>query len=266
LFFYEEAKDFLMFRPLPFTVIVPTVYGLMLVNRHDINQTNALFKTGAAIDHDEITMLAHLLRKCNPNPVFVDVGANVGTYSIALASIVGPLGKVHSFEPQRIIYNMLAGSVALNSLTNVYCYNAALGDHEGTIELPQFDYSRPLNFGSIEFGPVQREQLEQVRAHDPTRVEFAPLTTLDHLGWERVDLIKIDVEGMEIEVISGARTTIQRCRPILYVEFLKNDRSALRELIAGLGYVLFNVGVNVLSIPSESSGLLTAAREVLAPR
>jgi len=249
---------------LPFTTIVPTVYGLMIVNRYDINQTNALFKTGAAIDHAEIALLAQLLQHCDSNPIVIDVGANVGTYSIALAQVVGPFGKIHAFEPQRIVYNMLAGSIALNSFTNVHCYNVALGDHEGAIEIPQFDYSRPLNFGSIEFGPEQRERLGQERTYDPTRLELVRLTTIDQFSWARVDLIKIDVEGMETQVIAGARSTIQRYHPILFVEFLKTDRAHLHDLLVGLGYELFEVGMNYLSVPCELSDLLSAVRPILS--
>jgi hypothetical protein len=58
--------------PVPFSVIVPTAYGQMIVNRNDINQTNPLFKTGLAIDHDEISMLGEVLRLCEPDPVFID--------------------------------------------------------------------------------------------------------------------------------------------------------------------------------------------------
>ena len=71
----------------PFTVIVPTAYGQMLVNRNDINQTNSLFKTGTAPDHADILLLAHLLRQCPPNPTIVDVGANWGYFTLLAASL-----------------------------------------------------------------------------------------------------------------------------------------------------------------------------------
>jgi FkbM family methyltransferase len=242
--------------PLPSTIVVPTVYGPMMVNRYDINQTNALFKTGLAIDHAEIAMLAQLMRVMQAvfiDLTFLDIGANFGTYSIALARAVGPRGKVHSFEPQRLIHNLLAGSVALNSLTNVHCHNVAVGDHDGRVEVPQFDYSQPLNFGSIEFTGAQRERLTQTPGNDPSRVEYVPLTTIDRFDFDKVHVMKIDAEGMEFQVLDGAMNTIRRCRPVLYVEFVKVDREQLRQKILAENYAVHVNGINFLCMPIELS-------------
>src|SRR5215472_8442470 len=94
--------------------------------------------------HSEIVFLTDVLRLCGNDLTAIDVGANVGTHALAFARAVGSLGAVHAFEPQRIIFNMLCGSIALNS----HCYNMAVGDRQGSIEIPQFDYSKPLSFGS----------------------------------------------------------------------------------------------------------------------
>ncbi len=248
---------------LPFTVIVPTVYGQMLVNRHDINQTNALFKTGQAIDHEVISMLLQLLAEGRPSPVVVDVGANFGAYTLAFAKAVGPHGRVYAFEAQRMIYYLLAGSVALNSRSNVHCMHTAIGDHEGSIELPQYDYDKPMNFGSVELGPVQRERLPQERTHLAERSEKVRLTTLDCLELERIDLMKIDVEGMEMEVLAGAQATIARCRPTLFVEFLKSDAVLLKRTLEGLRYEVFSTGSDYLALPKESA-LSTEIRAKMA--
>lgn len=242
-----------MSRPLPFTVVVPTVYGQMMLNRYDINQTDSLFKKGLALDHEEIMMLGQLMQGLKTDLTFLDIGANFGTYSIALARAVGPRGKVHAFEPQRLIYNLLVGSVALNSFTHVHCHHMAVGDHVGRIEIPQFDYNRPMNFGSIEFSGDQRERLVQTPANDPTRIEYVPLTTIDSFEFEHAHLMKIDAEGMELQVLDGAINTIRRCRPVIYVEFIKADRELLRQKIAAENYVIYVNGINFLCIPGELS-------------
>jgi FkbM family methyltransferase len=239
---------------IPFTCIVPTIYGQLLVNRHDINQTNSLFKTGQSLDHGDILLLANVLQRLGTDATMLDVGANFGAYSIALCRLVGPNGKIHAFEPQRLIYNLLVGSVALNSITNVYCHNVALGDHEGRVEIPQFDYNQPLNFGSVEFSAEQSEPLTQNRGHDPAKAEFVPLTTIDRFEFPHVHLIKIDAEGMELPVLRGAERTIQRCRPIMYIEFLKSDHDALLLVVSNYDYVVYESKINFLCIPRELTG------------
>ena len=235
----------------PFTIIVPTAYGQMLLNRHDINQTNALVKTGLAVDHNDIALLAQLIPLLGTDVTVLDIGANFGVFTLALARCVGPRGKVHAFEPQRVLFHMLAGSVALNSLTNVFCHHLAVGDREGSVEIPQFDYSQPLNFGSIEFTAEQREPLNQQRRHDPARAEYVALSTIDRLALPQVHLMKIDAEGMELQVLIGAAQTLRRCRPVLYLEFLKSDKAALRQFVTGLQYDVHENGINFLCIPAE---------------
>jgi FkbM family methyltransferase len=237
--------------PFPTTIIVPTAYGQMLVNRHDINQTNALFKTGHSLDHQEVVLLAQILQMLGTNLTVLDIGANFGTYSLALAQCIGEQGKIHSFEPQRLIYNLLVGTMALNSLTNVFCHHLALGDKEGKLEIPQFDYSQPLNFGSIEFAAEQSEPLTQQRKHDPKNAEYVRLTTVDSFAFPAVHLMKIDAEGMEMQVLLGASETLRRCRPVLYLEFLKSDKAALHKHVADLDYVIHENGINFLCVPSE---------------
>jgi FkbM family methyltransferase len=179
------------------------------------------------------------------------LGANFGTHTLGLAPDVGPQGRSHAFEPQRIIFNMLAGSVALSSRTNQFCYKMAVGNREGKVAIPQFDYRQTLNFGSIEFGTEQREKLDEARGHDPERIEYVPLTTVDRFSFDRVDMMKIDVAGMEMQVLEGAQDTIRRCGAVLFVEFTKNDPEALRQHILASGYETYALGGNFLCVPAR---------------
>ena len=128
----------------------------MILHRFDDAQGSPGFRGGLAMAHPEILLLSRVLQSRGTDTVFVDIGANVGNFSIALARVVGPRGQVHSFEPQRIIFNMLAGSVALNCLLNVHCHNLALGDHEGQVEIPQYDY-RAVPSGAVRRVPQGRQ-------------------------------------------------------------------------------------------------------------
>src|SRR5208283_4934001 len=88
--------------------------------------------------------------------------------------------------------------------------------------------------------------------NDPEKQEYVLLTTIDRFDFQRVDLLKIDAEGMVMEILDGAERTIQRCRPIMFVEFMKVDREALKPRLAGLGYAVSDVPGNYLAIPTET--------------
>ena len=92
-----------------------------------------------------------------------------------------------------------------------------------------------MNFEGVEFGKEQLEPLSQTRCHDPEQIEWVTLGTLDGFSFQRLDLLKIDAEGMENEILDGAADTIARCRPVMFVEFLKVDAEALRQRLAGMG-------------------------------
>jgi FkbM family methyltransferase len=156
-----------------------------------------------------------LFRQClGPGDVALDVGANLGAHTLALARIVGPSGTVFAFEPQRILFQILCGNVALNELANVHALPVALGRAAGRAKVPALDYHGASNFGGVSLGAAHGEDV--------------PVVPLDQLEVSRAKLIKIDVEGMELDVLAGAKATLARCRPILYVE---NDRAHKAEAL-----------------------------------
>ncbi len=250
--------------PISYAILVPTVYGQMLINRYDINQANALIKTCMGHDHHEIQMIARIFDILAPAfGVFIDVGANIGTHTLGIARHLGERGRVYAYEPQRLLFQMVCGSLALNAVTNVFCMNEAAGAAPSRIAVPQFDYFKPMNFGSVEFGPQQHETLDQVRGNDPAKTEYVPVSTIDHLDLSEVHVIKIDAEGMELEVLAGARQTIARCSPVLLVECLKVDRERLLAILKETGYRVYQLGINVLAIPKTYEALITIDRPPL---
>ena len=117
--------------------------------------------------------------------------------------------------------------MALNGRRNVRCRCEALADAAGEICVPAMNYDAEANFGGLGLGGYQSG-------------EKVPVATIDGLQLPRCDLVKVDVEGMELPVLRGAAGTIQKFRPILYVE---NDRvessPALIAYILSLGYKLY---------------------------
>ncbi len=248
---------------IPFTIVAETAYGPMILHRLDAGQGWPAIQTGRPLGFDEIRILSDLARRLGDRCVFLDVGANVGFFAVALGHAIGERGRVYCFEGQRIIFNMLAGSVALNGLLNVVCVNACVGRESGKLELPAFDYTRPLSFGSVEFGTEQRERLSQDRrmGQDP---EFVPLITIDSMSLPKVSIIKIDVEGMEIDVLDGARDTIRLNKPIIFAEYLKCGLNPLSEWLEGQGYTVADIGgYNLLALPNEGANRLDDPRQVI---
>jgi FkbM family methyltransferase len=172
----------------------------------------------------EVALFRQLLRV---GDVAVDAGANIGAHTLALARLVGESGAVVAFEPQRIPFQALCANLALNSIANVIAHQAALGEAPGAVVVPPIDYRKPGNFGGVALGGHEKG-------------ERVPVVTIDGLGLGACRLLKVDVEGMEAAVLRGARTTIERHHPVLYVENDRNESAApLLRLIAGFGYRIY---------------------------
>lgn len=169
---------------------------------------------------------ALLLQIITPGMCVVEVGANMGAFTLAMARACAP-GTLYAFEPQQRIFQILCANLAMNGIINVVASPDACGRAPGRAVIPPLDYDGENNFGGVSLAAEGPGQSVRV-------------TPLDDLDLPDCGLIKVDVEGYEIEVIEGARATIARCRPLLYVE---NDRpqhhDALIRLIHGLGYRLF---------------------------
>jgi FkbM family methyltransferase len=219
--------------------------GALIYNINDQFIGRALDKYGE-FSRGELIFLRQLIE---PGMTVVDVGANIGVLTVPFARLVRPGGKVIAFEPQRIVYQMLCGNIALNALDNVFAHNAAAGSAPGAIAVPAVDYAQPGNFGGISVAT-------------PTAGEPTGLITLDSLGLERCDLIKIDVEGMELEALDGAAKTIERSHPIMLIEKIKADATQLRQWLETRGYVVIEAGINLLVIHSSDASLAEVLRAI----
>ena len=251
---HEKNRDSALLVDAPFAMVVPSIYGPVIVNRYDINQTTALIKTGRAVNHAEIELLCGFLATATDGAVCLDVGANYGLYGLAFARAVRRVhGVCHAFEAQRIIANMAGGSAVLNGVQNLIVHNVAVGDRSGAIPVPGFDYERELNFGSVEFGGQQREKLSQDRIYTPSP-ELVRLVRLDDFGFTNVHLLKIDVEGMESSVLEGARELIAREKPVIAIEWLKSDRAGLVRQLKEFEYRVYEWGYDFLCIHQARVG------------
>jgi len=173
-----------------------------------------------------------VFRQCiKPGSVVLDVGANVGSHTVAFARLVGPNGSVIAFEPERNAYYTLCGNIAINSLQNVRCHQQAIGNVVGTILVPELNTELTTNWGGL--------NLEGDCSQSPHYPII--INKIDEMNFTKVDFIKIDIEGMEIDALRGAEETIKKFKPILYVENDRAEKSeALIEYIKELGYSIHN--------------------------
>jgi FkbM family methyltransferase len=189
-------------------------HGVMLYNIRDQYVGGSLDRYGE-FSELEAQLFSSLIK---PGMLVVEVGANIGAHTVHLAKLVGDNGGVVALEPQRVIYQMLCANLALNGIENTDAKCLAVGAAPGEIMVPRVDYRSMGNFGGISLGAGDGDVVEMI--------------ALDNLMLPACHMIKIDVEGMEKPVLDGARQTISRFRPFLYVEDDRPDKHA--ELIATL--------------------------------
>jgi FkbM family methyltransferase len=197
-------------------------HGMMMFFPHDTYIGGSLEKYGEYVKEETDFLLAGT----PVGGIVVEVGANIGCHTLPLAQKVGPQGHVLAFEPQRIIHQMLCGNLAINAVWNVSAERAALGNREGIIYVPPMQYAEEGNFGGVELNETSGEPV--------------PLMKLDMYPLPALHLFKIDVEGMELQVLQGAQESIKRFRPLIYVENDRKEKSAeLISMLRSLDYDMY---------------------------
>ena len=173
----------------------------------------------------EAAEIAYLSARVERGSVVIDVGANVGLFTVALAGVVGPSGKVLAVEPNPATVSRLRKNVSLNHLTNVEIHSVAAGVVQGVGTL--------LLASDPAFASTARVRAE-LATGEAVRVPVARIDDMllaQDLG--RVSVIKIDVEGDELAVLGGSEEILGRCGPMLLVE--ANSEPQLRGLVEWLG-------------------------------
>lgn len=174
-------------------------------------------------EREEIDLFLSLI-PADRRGTILDIGANIGTHSLRFSRV---FDRVLSFEPNPLVIDRLRRNVALNGASNIAVHQVGLSDEKGELELFAPDgsnqglgtfltveqYDRPLQ-------PIARAPIEIgddfVAAHAPGRI----------------DAIKCDVQGFELQVFRGLRKTVERDRPILWIELGSGAHTAAEEIAA----------------------------------
>jgi FkbM family methyltransferase len=250
-----------MWPDTPMVYRFPTGGRMKLYAKHSF--TECIWPGVDRYEPDVQVALAKLLRR---GDTFIDCGANVGYFSIMASDLVGPSGQVVSIEANPRTYELLKGNLALNG--NRMPIHCALTSKSGEVDIFVSDAGDV--YSSLRTGGLV--QGDTVRSHK------VPAKTLDEvleqLALERVDVVKVDIEGGELDVLRSAPQTMSKFRPTWIMEYGTNTWPAfgatpqeLLEILAERQYVVrqFNPRTAHLYTPDESIWQSHYANLILVP-
>ena len=211
----------------------------ILISPHRGTVDNEIFLQGSY----EPEFLKLIKNNLDKGDTFVDIGANIGQHSLFASEVVEQKGKVISFEPIPLIYDQFNTSIAENNkrnkCENIYLYNYACGekDYETVI------YTSDINMGAssmVDKSRGKQVSIKVIKADEILKLE------------NRVDLIKIDVEGYEYEALIGLEETIKKFHPKVIIEYSPcyyvNEKEVSKRLILEFflerGYEIFDLEDN----------------------
>jgi FkbM family methyltransferase len=252
----------------PHETLVPTTDGRRLYADLATGMSDLIYFLGE-YERAVTRVVSSVVR---PGDICLDAGANMGWYTTLLHELAGPGGEVHAFEPVPAIFGALERNVALlHDPSNVHLRNVALGSDAGTVAIHLF---AGLPNGHASMSEMDRDDYETVDV---------PVITLDSYledqGVERVDVVKMDIEGAELMFLRGAeRLLAQEVPPVWMIEmalattrgfgylpddlvqFLRaradHDFYAVDDLTGQLrpidGFAPDDIGANVLCVPASA--------------
>jgi FkbM family methyltransferase len=167
-----------------------------------------------------------------PGFTIIDIGANLGYYSVLFAHRTGPSGKVVSVEPIELYRRVLQKNIA--GLKQVHVLPYALGEHEGVLKMgnPSKEQHR---HGLMKV--LKEEETAEIQYEVPVK---NPVSLFSDL--EKIDYIKCDIEGYEVPVIPAMRSLIEKHMPILQIETEGENKKILMLLLEELGYNTYYAG------------------------
>lgn len=167
---------------------------------------------------------------CTPGSVVLDIGANIGYYTILAAKNVGKKGKVYAIEPAKYSYSLLKKNIKLNNLKNVKLYNIAFGDYNGKLKIyieEASNYNSPIPVG-------KKNEIEVVPCYK--------IDTFFKKMKRKPDIIKIDVEGYEYNILKGAEKTLNHVEKIfveLHFPLIEKEKMiSLLKMLKNKGFKL----------------------------
>jgi FkbM family methyltransferase len=244
---------------------------LIRTDEHDWLLTNGKDHISEFIRHNGFwgrleTAFSKALLHNRSNIIVIDAGANLGGFTIPVANLINRLGGlIYSFEPQRIVFQQLCANAFLNRLDNVIAFNIGLADYEGKLEVPELDVNKSSNLGAFSIDPNIRASMikdasDNGRTFPNVELQGSPTQFVDIKSVDSLQisgdlaLLKIDVEGLELEVLRGAIETIKASKhpPIIFELWEGKDWYAEKakttlEFLTNQGYTFTKSGREVIA-------------------
>ncbi|MEQ9460649.1 MAG: FkbM family methyltransferase [Phycisphaeraceae bacterium] len=236
-------------NPLGFHTI-PFDHGLRLRVRHIDRIGRRIYLDG----YSEPELATFLYATLQPGMTFIDIGANLGQFTVLAARLVGPTGTVHAVEAASVMHQQIVDNLQLNAFDQATTHHLALSDREGTIQL------NTCVPGQEAFNSIGRPDRQEARV---TGSETVRTTTLDGFCHEQhidhADILKIDVEGAEALVLQGGATLLgQPNAPVIFCEFNEtaargagSSTATIRNLLNNYGYSLYRFDLHHISLTPE---------------
>lgn len=208
------------------------IYGIKFNLDMDKAVDKRLYLNG--FEKEIIEYYSKLLKK---GDVVLDVGANIGIYSLIAGKKIGAKGKVYGFEPADIAFEKFQYHIDLNGLKNIVPIKSGVSNYTGKSE---FNICEDDAFNSLGDKPLK--EIISKKTIDIVSIDDFVL----HNNINKVDIIKVDTEGAEFLVFEGAKKTLQKDKPSLFFEYnpeaiegFDNDSINLINLLRAFGYSLY---------------------------
>lgn len=185
-----------------------------------------IFFTGV-YDQNGLDFIKTILKE---GDTFIDIGANIGCFTLVGAQIVGNSGRVIAFEPVDIVSKKLEQNITLNRLVNVCIEKKAVFENNGVLQL---HLANQENLG-----------MSSVNRHDSESgvvINVEAVSLDEYLKYEKIDeikLIKIDIEGAELYALRGMETTLSEYKPVLIVEVSPEVTKSSEERLQVFNYLI----------------------------
>lgn len=227
---------------------LPTFFGPLVVIESDTRITEEIQQLG----HWEFNQLLEILNiyekfYSQRNGIMLDVGCNVGSWSLPLARRYQQ-NTILAIDCQQLALDCVNQTIQLNSLHNVQVECCAISDQCQQVQHNKINYNWKANFGAYEFEPPMHDS--DFNGTLLLESEIVQVKSIDSLDLDSVVFIKLDIEGMEYQALQGSVDTIKRCDPFVVFEHHKTDWISATQLLTDLNYKIYNsVGQMTIAMP-----------------